>query len=325
MPSTSEDPVVASILGEVKPTKSVICSVLAFLEAVHEDMEGPEGASPLRTVEQREVKANGVVGQGRRAPKHLARFGLPVDNVIGDRSGRKTPQAREIMPRLVAQLESEGFDSADCPRKVRMLDAVSKLFRSMLGLSLGPIRVAGGGMSAAAVVEEILRQAEARGIISAIAELLVGSKLEVCVGERRRSEIAAQHKWENGHDNPASLGDYRVENVAIEVTMVRGPDESHRRKANVITERGTDECWLIVRSDKIKAWQDYIAKVPSRYPGLVRCYGICEFIGQNVTETRWRCGQNAAEPLHDVMAKLNEVVARLGGQFLPAARIDLVD
>ena len=180
-------------------------------------------------------------------------------------------------------------------------------------------------MSAAAVVEEVLRQAEERGLVSAIAELLVGSTLEICLGGVRGSEAAAQHKWENGHDDPAALGDYRIQNVAIEVTMVMGPDETHRTKANRITAGGTDECWLIVRSDKIKAWQEYIAKAPSRYPTMIRCFGICEFIGQNLTETRWRSPDDAYDPLCDVVAKLNELVARLGGQFLPAARVELVD
>jgi hypothetical protein len=203
-----------------------------------------------------------------------------------------------------------------------MLDAVSVPFRSMLGVSLGPMRVTPAGMSAPAVVEELLAKAEERGIVSAIAELLVGSKLEVCLGERGR-DIAGQHKWETGHDDPAALGDYRIENVAIEVTMVKGADESHRTKANRITARGTDECWLIVRSDKIKAWQDYLAKKPSKHPACVRCFGICEFIGQNVMETRWR-STVPSDPLRDVIAKLNELVERLGPQYLPAARVELV-
>jgi hypothetical protein len=193
----------------------------------------------------------------------------------------------------------------------------------MLGLSLGTMRITLAGNSAPAIVEEVLAQAEARGIVSAIAELLVGSKLEVCLGDQRGREIAAQHKWDNGHDDPSALGDYRIENVAIEVTMVKGPDESHRTKANTITVRGTDECWLIVRSDKIKAWQDYLARAPSRYPTLIRCFGICEFIGQNLMETRWR-SIGPIDPLRDVIAKLNELVARFGPQFLPAAKVELV-
>jgi hypothetical protein len=116
-------------------------------------------------------------------------------------------------------------------------------------------------MCAAAAIEEVLTQAETRGIHAAIAKLLVGSKLEVCLGDPHSSAIAAQHKWENVRDDPTALGDYRIENVAIEVTMVKGPDESHRNKANRITAGGTDECWLVVRSDKIQAWQEYIARV----------------------------------------------------------------
>ena len=322
MESNPKNPLVTSILQDVKPTKSVICSVLALLEAVEEDIES-EVASPLRAVQQQVVKPNGIVGQGTRAPKHVARFGLPTDNVAGDKSGRKTPQAQVIIPRLVDHLESQGFDSAERSQKAQLLHTVSEPFLSMLGLSLGPMRVISAGKSAAAVVEEILTQAEARGIVSAIAELLVGSKLEVCLGEQRGRELAAQQKWENGHDDPAALGDYRIENVAIEVTMVKGPDESHRTKANRITAGGTDECWLVVRSDKIKAWQDYIAKAPSKYPGLIRCFGICEFIGQNLTETRWRSA-DPSDPLGEVIAKLNELVARLGSQFLPAARVELI-
>jgi hypothetical protein len=179
-------------------------------------------------------------------------------------------------------------------------------------------------MSAAAVAEEILRQAAERRIGSAIAKLLVGSKLEVCLGDRHAAKIAEQHKWENGHDDPEALGDYRIENVAIEVTMVSGPDETHRTKANRITAHGVEECWLIVRSDKIRAWQDYIAKAPSKYPNLVRCFGICEFIGQNLTETRWRSSDPAADPLRDVIVKLNELTGRLGSQYLPACSIDLI-
>lgn len=323
MEFNSQDPLVSAILGDVKPTKSVICSVLAFLEAVEEDIESSDMGSPLRVVQQREVKPNGIVGQGRRAPKHVARFGLPTENITGDKSGRKTPQAAAIIPRLVDHLESQGFDTAERDHKVQLLHAASAPFRSMLGLSLGPIRVIAAGKTAAAVVEEVLVQAEARGIVSAIAELLVGSKLEVCLGGHSGRDVSAQHKWENEHDDPAALGDYRIENVAVEITMVRGPDESHRTKANTITAGGTDECWLIVRSDKIKAWQDYIARAPSRYPGMIRCFGICEFIGQNLTETRWR-SVAPRDPLGEVITKLNELVARLGPQFLPAAKVELI-
>jgi hypothetical protein len=323
MPSTPENPLVAAVLGDVRPTKSVICAVLAFLEAVQEDAENPAGSSLIRAVQEREVKPNGIVAQSRRAPSHVARFGLPTDNISGDRSGRKTPQAPVIIPRLVAHFESQGFDSAELAQKIQMLHAASEPFRSLLGLSLGPIRTMPSGKSVAGVIEDVLAQAEQRGIVPAIAELLVGSKLEVCLGEQRRSEVAAQHKWNNGHDDPAALGDYRIENVAIEVTTVRGPDEEHRTKANRITASGTDECWLVVRSDKIKAWQDYLARAPSRYPSLIRCFGICEFIGQNLTETRWR-SREAIDPLHEVVAKLNELVAQLGPQHLPAARIELI-
>lgn len=325
MQSDPQNALVTAILQEVRPTKSVICSVLAFLEAIEEDMEGTEGVgSGLEVVLEREVKENGIAGQGRRAPKHVAKFGLPTDNIKGDLSGRKTPQAKNIMPRLVGQLRLNGFDAAEPSEKLQLLHAVSERFRSMLGLSLGPIRGTAAGKSAAAVVEEILAQAEERGLMSAIAELLVGSKLEICVGERHRASIADQHKWENVRDDPQSLGDYRIENVAIEVTMVEGPDESHRTKANRITSNGTQECWLIVRSGKIKAWQDYIARVPSRYPGMIRCFGICEFVGQNLTETRWRSIGPGADPLGDVVTRLNELVEQLGPQFLPAARIELI-
>lgn len=323
MESNSENALVTVILHDIDPSKSVICSVLAFLEAVEEDIERSEVASPLRALQQREVKSNGIKSQDRRLPQHLARFGLPTDNYAPGKSGRKTPHTQKIIPRLVDYLESQDFDSGERAQKVQLLHAVSEPFRLMLGLSLGPMRIIQAGKSAAAVVEEILTQAEARDIVSAIAELLVGSKLEVCLGEQWGHKLAAQHKWENGHDDPTALGDYRIENVAIEITMVKGPDESHRTKANKITAGGTDECWLVVRSDKIKAWQDYIAKAPSKYPGLIRCFGICEFIGQNLKETRWR-STVPSDPLGDVVAKLNELVARLGSQFLPAARVELV-
>jgi hypothetical protein len=186
-----------------------------------------------------------------------------------------------------------------------------------------PIAITTARMCDSAVIEELLAQAESRGFVSPMAKLLVGSTLEVCLGEHRCREVAAQHKWETGHDDPTALGDYRIENVAIEVTMVRGPDESHRMKANRITAGGTDECWLIVRSDKIKAWQDYLVKAPSKHPRLIRCVGICEFIGQNLMETRWR-SLEPNDPLRDVVAKLNELVARLGPQFLPAASVELI-
>jgi hypothetical protein len=312
------------VLGGVKATKSVICSALAFLEAIEEDIGNPGGPSPLQVIEQREVKANGIVAQGRRVAFHLTRFGVATDHVSGDKSGRKTPQARQIAARIVEYLRTNGFESSAPAAKVQLLHDLSAPFRSKLGSSLGPIRITPAGMMAAAAVEQILEHAEDRGIVSAIAELLVGSKLEVCIGGNRAAGIAAQHKWENGHDDPNALGDYRIENVAFEVTMVKGPDETHRIKANRITAGGTEQCWLIVRSDKIKAWQDFIAKAPSKHPRLVRCFGICEFIGQNLAETEWRSSKRDTDPLRDVVAKLNELVARLGPQFLPGARVELV-
>ena len=218
MESGSVHSIVLSILStDVKPTKSVICSILAFLEAIEEDLNNPAGACALRVVQQREVRANGIVGQGRRVPQHVAKFGLPTENFTGDLSGRKTPQVTVIIPRLVEYLDSQGFDASSPTIKTQLLHAVSEQFRSLLGLSLGAMRITPAGMSAAAVIEEILRQAEARGLNSAIAELLVGSKLEVCLGSPHKSKIAAQHKWENGRDDPDALGDYRIENVAIEV------------------------------------------------------------------------------------------------------------
>ena len=49
MQAHSEDPVVAAILGnDVKVSKSVICAVLAFLEAVEEDMGNAAGLLRLK-------------------------------------------------------------------------------------------------------------------------------------------------------------------------------------------------------------------------------------------------------------------------------------
>jgi hypothetical protein len=192
-----------------------------------------------------------------------------------------------------------------------------------LGSNMGPMKITTARMSATAVVEEILAQAEARGIVWAVAALLVGSKLEVCLGEQRVGQVAAQHKWKTEDEHPTALGDYRIENVAIAVTMARRPDELHRAKANAITERGTDECWLIVRSDKIKAWHDYLAKAPSRYPALINCLGIGDFIGQSLALMELR-STVPIDPLHELIEKLNELTARLGPQFLPSARVELI-
>lgn len=323
MGTSSENSLVTAILKKVKATKSVICSVLAFLEAVLEDIEKPEGAASLRAIQQQVVRENGIEAQGRRAPQHLARFDLPTASISGDLSGRKTPHAKEIIARLVAYLESRGFDATKPSQKVKLLHAVSEPFRNKLAQSLGPMKITPAGRTVAAVVEELLEQAEARSIVAAVAELLVGSKLEICLGAQRGPAIAQQHKWETGHDDPVALGDYRIENVAIEVTMVKGPDESHRTKANRITAGGTDECWLIVRSEKITAWQDHLLRAPSKHPKLIRCFGICEFIGQNLTETRWRSSK-PSDPLDEVIATLNALMARLGSQHLPAAKVDLL-
>jgi hypothetical protein len=187
----------------------------------------------------------------------------------------------------------------------------------------GPITITLAHKSAPAVIEEVLIHAEARGIVSGIARLLVGSTLEASLGAQRCREIAAQHRWDNGHDDPSMLGDYRIENVAIEITMVEGPTESLLTKAKRITARGTDECWLIVRSDKIEAWQDYLGKSTSKHAARIGCFGISEFIGQSLMQTRWR-SSFPIDPLRDVIAKLNQLVERLGPPHLLAARVELV-
>lgn len=168
----------------------------------------------------------------------------------------------------------------------KAIDAVQTHFAQTLRtiLESEPITVRVKGRSAESVIADVLAKAEERGKAGAVAQYLVGAKLQLRYPDLK----LPMHAYNKGDrrrrgDEDARLGDFEFEGTVIEVALGT-PDEKHVEQVEEAVAASEVEVWLLVRAHRLKAWQDEIKELESSLRQRIVVASVEAFVGQNVTE-----------------------------------------
>ncbi|CAG1010973.1 hypothetical protein PHYC_03972 [Phycisphaerales bacterium] len=203
-----------------------------------------------------------VGGAGVRSHESLAeaalqRFGLDAVNRNSGRRSSNLPLWGQ--PLLEAMRTAKVTAQSQEP-----LDRVQKWLADRLRtvLETEPIEVRLEGRSAEAVVAELLRQADQRGRVGAVAQYLVGSKLKL-----RFPGVDVPVLPYNKGNLGQRQADFHIGEAAIEVALGT-PDEAHLHQVRAILDESRTEVWLLVRASRLVGCDLLPVNRSSRYERL---------------------------------------------------------
>ncbi|MEM8737976.1 MAG: DUF4928 family protein [Planctomycetota bacterium] len=220
---------------------------------------------------------NGFKSQNRYAEAGIARLGLKGDfGEYGRRSNDLAVWGPKLME-LLRDVSSARWNEAMEAAHAHLADLWRMIY------STEPLRPNFGIGAAAAVVADLLAQAETYGTAPVFASCLVGAKLELRLGiDLPVATVNAPDRSarDRSEDKPA---DFEVGDAAVEVTL-NSPDQKHLRQCETIVRDWKREAWLIVYGRDVVAWTKKIAERLGADAGMVNVQGIEVFVGQNMAE-----------------------------------------
>lgn len=247
------------------------------------------------------------------------RFGLEK---INKNHGRRSSSIRDWGQELLDLLKAEGYNEMDEESRSTLIEAAQGRFAASLRdiLDVEPLVARVKARSAEAAIADVLDQAEAKGRAAAVAQYLVGAKLQLRFPKKR--ELIVLHGSNKGDrksrgDEQQRRGDFDLGDLVIEVT-VGAPDAKHVEQVATILEDADAEVWLVVRGDRQQFWKDEVERAEIDQRRVVVA-SIELFVGQNVTELGGLSAKGKAEQLSELFRIYNDVwIAKLGS---PGMRI----
>lgn len=276
-------------------------AAVALLERLREhpslDLQNhvPAGSSGIESHETYGNQAHERLGlqainknHGRRS-SHLNEWGQPLLDLLGKNGYAKNSK--------------DAVDSTQAE--------FAKALRNILESE--PLTVRIKGRSAEAVVADLLEQAEERGKAGAVAQYLVGAKLQL----RFPGIQIPTHPYNKGDrkkrgDDDARLADFELAEGVIEVALGM-PDEKHIEQVLTALDDSEAEVWLLARSHRVAAWQAEVGRIESSLRQRVVVTSVEMFVGQNVSELAAFSLKAKGETLLALFQIYNEVwVSKLG-------------
>lgn len=154
--------------------------------------------------------------------------------------------------------------------------------------------------TAVAVIADLLDQAQEKKRAKDVAEYLVGAKLELRFGEG-----IVTPKNVNAPSG-MNLADFRIGNMAIEVTTVERPDKSHLDQlARMVGNTGL-QVWFLARLRDRERWQTAIDALFEGQASRIVVADVETFIGQNIMEI----GRFQTEGVRGELSRLFEQYSR---------------
>lgn len=132
--------------------------------------------------------------------------------------------------------------------------------------------------TAVAIIADLLDQAQEKKRAKDVAEYLVGAKLELRFGE---GVVTPKNV---NTPSGANLADFRIGNMAIEVTTVERPDKSHLDQLAGILSNTNLQVWFLARLRDRERWQTAIDATFDALASRVVVADVETFVGQNITE-----------------------------------------
>lgn len=241
---------------------------------------------------------------------------------INKNHGRRSSSIREWGQGLLDLLRKEKFEQLDDGGREAILDSVQVLIAEQLRgiLNLEPLAVRVKGRSAEAIIADALGQADMKGRMAAVAQFLVGAKLQLRFPSKRdRIAVLPANKGDrkSRNDEQQRRGDFDLGEFVIEVT-VAPPDTKHMEQVATILEDADAEVWLLVRGDRLQFWKSEIERSEIDQRRVVVA-SIELFVGQNITELGDLSAKGKLEQLAELFRIYNDTwVAKLGS---PGIRI----
>lgn len=160
--------------------------------------------------------------------------------------------------------------------------------------------------TAVAVIADLLDQAREKKRAKDVAEYMVGAKLELRFG------VGIVTPKNVNTPSGVNLADFRIGNMAIEVTTVERPDKAHLEQlAEILSNTGL-QVWFLTRLRDRERWQTAIDAMFGEQASRIVVADVETFVGQNVTEI----GGFQTQDVHNELARLFEQYSR---RWLPSA------
>ena len=206
---------------------------------------------------------------------------------INKNHGRRSSAIHDWGQPLLDMVASSGFSDVDRAKQLQILNDLQHQLAEMLRdfHDSEPIIVRCKGKSAESIIGEVLSQADAKSRASAVAQYLVGAKLQMRFPSLRERIIAhGSNKGDrSGWGDPnARRGDFDLGEYVFEV-CIGPPDPKHLNQVIDVLEDRDCEMWLLVRRDRLEYWMAEVARLDTDQSRVVIA-SVELFVGQNVAE-----------------------------------------
>lgn len=273
-----------------------LLTLLGLLERLRETptlhIDAHKAASGMQLIEH-----NGFVDRA------LARFGVtsPVQE-----KGRRSNNLHAWANPLFDWLRQAGFAEGQTVANDNVLLWTQEIAAKRLAVinEDKPLVARYNRCTAVAIIADLLDQAQEKKRAKDVAEYLVGAKLELRFGEG----IVTPKNVNT--PSGANLADFRVGNMAIEVTTVERPDKSHLDQLAGILSNTNLQVWFLTRLRDRERWQTAIDAMFETPSSRIVVADVETFVGQNITEI----GKFRTD---DVRAELTRLFEQYGRRWLP--------
>lgn len=223
---------------------------------------------------------------------------------INKNHGRRSSSLSAWGQVLLDALKRDGFSKDGEAAVDRLQRRFANAIRAILETEPFVARIK--GRTAEAVIADLLDQAEQRGRAGAVAQYLVGAKLQL----RFPGLDVPRHAYNKGDrkrrgDDNARLADFEIAQAVIEVALGM-PDEKHVDQVLGVLDETDAEVWLLVRGSRLAAWNVEIGRFDPQSRARVVVAAVESFVGQNISEMGAFSAKGKARTLSDLFGAYNE-------------------
>jgi hypothetical protein len=205
---------------------------------------------------------------------------------INDTHGRRSSNIQDWGNALLDLVKACGFESLSPDLRDSLLDALQLHFVALLQaiIDQDPITVPGRGLTAEAVIRELLKQASDKGKSGDVAQYLVGAKLMLRLSIELPIYPANKSDRKSVSDPDEKAGDFVIKNAVIEIAFGM-PDEKHLGQIEDCLDSSDSEFWLLTREDRVGSWVTELSgRLDTKEMRRVVITSVEAFVGQNITE-----------------------------------------
>lgn len=254
--------------------------------------------------EHKKSNSTGIVSHETYGKRAHARLNLELLNTT---HGRRSNNIGGWGQPFLDLLRSMGFSDASSKARAKILDIAQQHLAQLIQgiLDQEPLTVRVKGRSAHSIVSELLDQAEPKGKTGALAQYLIGAKLQLRFN--RDIPVVPYNKKDriSRSDTRAKTGDFEIENSTIEVA-VGLPDEKHILQLCDALKDKELELWLLTRQTRLLTWQQAIEEIDDIDTSRIVLCSVEAFVGQNITELGMFSSKGKSEQLQALFNLYNE-------------------